>query len=490
MQRTSNMFKSLDWVTVAIYFVMIIAGWFTIYAARFDYDHAYVFDFSVRHGMQILWILFALILALSILLIDSKFYSRIAYVFYGAMLLLLVLTIFISPDIKGSHSWIKIGSFSIQPAEFAKYATALCLAKFMSSFRFDLRRPRNYITVAAIIAVPAMIIIAQSETGSALVFSSFLLVLFREGMDGMFLLVGSVAVLFFILVLRYNNLPVDEGVVVNEKYGYIIVFLLAIAIVAALVYYYTRDKGVIKVYAITNGVILLVGATVHFFFPEIVTYTIISLVCIVASIIVLVIMSFVRWRMTFAMLACLLVASVGLAFSVNYAFDQILEPHQQIRIKIVLGLADDPQGAGYNVNQSQIAIGSGGLIGKGFLNGTQTKLDYVPEQDTDFIFCTIGEEMGFLGTFGFIALYVFLLIRLVFLAERQRSPFSRVYGYSVASIFFFHFTINIGMVIGLLPVIGIPLPFFSYGGSSMWGFTILLFTFLRLDANRMEVLQQ
>ncbi|MBO4370312.1 MAG: rod shape-determining protein RodA [Paludibacteraceae bacterium] len=491
MERRSNLIKQLDWTTILLYLVMVVCGWFTIYAACYDFEHPSLLDFSMRHGMQLVWIFCALALAVVILLIDSKFYNNIAYIFYGAMILLLIVTIFISPDIKGSHSWIKIGSFSIQPAEFAKYATALCLARFMSRFEFDMQKTRDILSIAAMILLPMAIIVAQSETGSALVFVSFLLMLYREGLNGLVLVLGFVAVVFFVVVLRFNNLPVEAGMNPPiEDYGYLLVFIGVALFAAFMLLRYTRDRICIRTLVLTNVGIYAVAALVRVFKPEWLRFTDAGFVCMGVSTLLLFVWSLVKRRKSYALIGLLFVATVGLAFSVDYAFDKVLEPHQQIRIKIVLGLEDDPQGAGYNVRQSQIAIGSGGFLGKGFLNGTQTKLNYVPEQDTDFIFCTIGEERGFIGTFFVIALYVTLIIRLVIMAERQRSSFSRIYGYSVASIFFFHFVINIGMVIGIVPVIGIPLPFFSYGGSSMWGFTLLLFTFLRLDANRMEILQQ
>ena len=491
MQRKTNLLKSLDWMTILLYAVMVVCGWFNIYAACYDFEHSEILDFSMRHGMQLVWIGTSAALAILILLIDSKFYSNIAYLFYGAMILLLIATIFLSPDIKGSHSWLKIGSFSIQPAEFAKYACALCLSHFMSSYQFNMYKMRNILTLAAIIFLPMAIIILQSETGSALVFAAFLLPLFREGMNGVIVLLGILAAVMFIVVLRFNNLPVAPGELPSpESYGFIIVFLLAILVAAGLLWHYTHDKPGIRNLLLGNLGIYVLGGALHYFLPDTVLYTRIAFASMGASVLYLIVWSIVRHKRTYLSIAAFLLLTIGGVYSVDFAFDEILEPHQQIRIKIVLGLEDDPQGAGYNVRQSQIAIGSGGLTGKGFLSGTQTKLNYVPEQDTDFIFCTIGEEWGFLGTTFVVLLFSLLIIRLIIMAERQRSTFSRIYGYCVAGIFLFHFTINIGMVIGMLPVIGIPLPLFSYGGSSMWGFTILLFTFVRLDASRMEILQE
>lgn len=479
----------LDWWTIGLYLVLIFIGWCTIYAACYDYDNAEIFNFSANHGKQIIWISTALILGAIILTIDSKFYSNIAYLFYVLMIILLIATIFLATDTKGSHSWLNFGAFKIQPAEFAKYATCLCLSAFLSKSQTDLRRNKDLMLAMGIILLPALIIIAQSETGSALVFFSFFILLFREGMNGMILILGVFAIVFFILVLRYNNLPdAVVGVDVPELLGFILVF--AIAVITALVFLriYTKDKTCMLTFLGINIGIYAVGIILANFIPAVKTWYFAAL-SIGVSIIFLFIWGMVMHRQTYLLISAFLMFSIALSGSADYAFNKILAPHQQIRIKIVLGLEDDPQGAGYNVRQSQIAIGSGGLTGKGYLNGTQTKLNYVPEQDTDFIFCTIAEEWGFIGSTLFIIIYATLMLRLIFLAERQRSAFSRIYGYGILCIFLFHFFINLGMVTGITPVIGIPLPLISYGGSSLWGFTLLLFTFIRLDANRMEVLQ-
>lgn len=479
----------LDWWTIGLYLVLIFIGWCTIYAACYDYDNAEIFNFSANHGKQIIWISTALILGAIILTIDSKFYSNIAYLFYVLMIILLIATIFLATDTKGSHSWLNFGAFKIQPAEFAKYATCLCLSAFLSKSQIDLRRNKDLMLAMGIILLPALIIIAQSETGSALVFFSFFILLFREGMNGMILILGVFAIVFFILVLRYNNLPdAVVGVDVPELLGFILVF--AIAVITALIFLkiYTKDKTCMLTFLGINIGIYAVGIILANFVPAVKTWYFAAL-SIGVSIIFLFIWGMVMHRQTYLLISAFLMFSVALSGSADYAFNKVLAPHQQIRIKIVLGLEDDPQGAGYNVRQSQIAIGSGGLTGKGYLNGTQTKLNYVPEQDTDFIFCTIAEEWGFIGSTLFIIIYATLMLRLIFLAERQRSAFSRIYGYGILCIFLFHFFINLGMVTGITPVIGIPLPLISYGGSSLWGFTLLLFTFIRLDANRMEVLQ-
>ncbi|MBR2492223.1 MAG: rod shape-determining protein RodA [Paludibacteraceae bacterium] len=489
MRRNENILNMLDWWTIGLYLVLIFIGWCTIYAACYDYDNAEIFNFSANHGKQIIWISTALILGAIILTIDSKFYSNIAYLFYVLMIILLIATIFLATDTKGSHSWLNFGAFKIQPAEFAKYATCLCLSAFLSKSQTDLRRNKDLMLAMGIILLPALIIIAQSETGSALVFFSFFILLFREGMNGMILILGVFAIVFFILVLRYNNLPdAVVGVDVPELLGFILVF--AIAVITALIFLriYTKDKTCMLTFLGINIGIYAVGIILANFVPAVKTWYFAAL-SIGVSIIFLFIWGMVMHRQTYLLISAFLMFSVALSGSADYAFNKVLAPHQQIRIKIVLGLEDDPQGAGYNVRQSQIAIGSGGLTGKGYLNGTQTKLNYVPEQDTDFIFCTIAEEWGFIGSTLFIIIYATLMLRLIFLAERQRSAFSRIYGYGILCIFLFHFFINLGMVTGITPVIGIPLPLISYGGSSLWGFTLLLFTFIRLDANRMEVLQ-
>ena len=479
----------LDWWTIGLYLILIFIGWCTIYAACYDYDNAEIFNFSANHGKQIIWIATALLLGSMVLTIDSKFYSNIAYVFYVLMIILLIATIFLATDTKGSHSWLNFGAFKIQPAEFAKYATCLCLSAFLSKSQIDLSKNKDLMLAMGIILLPAAIIIAQSETGSALVFFSFFLLLFREGMNGIILLLGVFAIVFFVLVLRYNNLPdAVVGVDIPELYGFILVFVIAIITSLIFLRIYTKDTTCFFTFLGINVGIYAVGITLANLIPAFKTWHAAAL-SIGVSIIFLLVWGFIMHRRTYMLIASFLLLSIAISGSANYAFNNVLAPHQQIRIKIVLGLEDDPQGAGYNVRQSQIAIGSGGIAGKGYLNGTQTKLNYVPEQDTDFIFCTIAEEWGFMGSTLFILIYATLMIRLIYLAERQRSAFSRIYGYGIVCIFLFHFFINLGMVTGITPVIGIPLPLISYGGSSLWGFTLLLFTFIRLDANRMEVLQ-
>ena len=479
----------IDWWTIGLYLLLIFMGWCTIYAACYDYDNADIFNFSVNHGTQLIWISTAFILATVVLTIDSKFYSNIAHIFYWLMIIALIATIFLASDTKGSNSWINFGAFKIQPAEFAKYATCLCLSAFLSKSQINLRKNKDLMTAIGIILLPAAIIIAQSETGSALVFFSFFLLLFREGMNGIVLLLGIFAIVFFILVLRYNNLPdAVVGVDVPELYGFILVFAIAVITACIFIKIYTKDKTSFVTLLSVNIGIYALGIILANYIPFVKTWYAAAL-SMVFSIVFLLVRAIIMHKNTYVWVVGFLFFAIGLSASANYAFNNILAPHQQIRIKIVLGLEDDPQGAGYNVRQSQIAIGSGGITGKGYLNGTQTKLDYVPEQDTDFIFCTVGEEEGFLGSAGVLLLFLALLLRLIHVAERQPFKFGRIYGYCVLSIFMFHLFINVGMVLGLTPVIGIPLPFFSYGGSSLWGFTILLFIFLRIDAGRNLVRQ-
>lgn len=458
---------------------MIVAGWFTICGASFEFDSVGLFDISGRPGFQLMWLGISLVVVFVILMLESDFFDVFAYLIYAAVIVLLIATIFLAPDTKGSHSWLKFGSFSIQPAEFAKFATALAVAKFMNSYGFQLTTIKNFSITLALIFLPMICIVLQKETGSALVYLAFFLMLYRVGMSGYILLAGVCAVAFFVTTMKFS-----EVVVGATAMGELIVSSLILAIVLILVAVVRRDRMAFQVILIGTAVAYLGGYITSLFVP--VNFAWIAMGLIGLVVIYLLYLSIRDWVWHYALIASFALGSLAFMYSVDYVFDEILEPHQQIRIKVSLGLEDDPSGAGYNVSQSKIAIGSGGLTGKGFLNGTQTKLKYVPEQDTDFIFCTVGEEQGFIGSSLVLILFGVFIIRLVVLSERQNSTFNRVYGYSVASIFFFHLAINVGMVTGLTPVIGIPLPFFSYGGSSLLGFTILLFIFLRLDASRRE----
>lgn len=477
--RKTEIWKSVDWITICLYLIMVIAGWFSICGASYEFDNVGLFDPSGRPGMQMIWIGTSLALVFVILMLESDFFDVFAYFIYAFVILLLVATIFLAPNIKGSHSWLVLGPIRLQPAELAKFATALAVAKFMNSYGFRLTTLKNFTTTLFLIFLPVICILLQKETGSALVYLSFFLMLYREGMSGYVLLIGICAVVFFVTGMKFSEVMV--GI---TPLGELIVSCLVLLITMALVRHIRKDQVAVKIMLYSIIVSFSVAYIISFFMP--VNFAWVSIGLVVASSLYLIFLSIRNWVWHYLLIAVFALGSIGFLFSVDYVFNDILEPHQQIRIKVSLGLKDDPSGAGYNVNQSKIAIGSGGLFGKGFLNGTQTKLKYVPEQDTDFIFCTVGEEQGFLGSSAVLILFALFILRLIVLAERQDDTFGRVYGYSVASIFFFHLAINVGMVTGLTPVIGIPLPFFSYGGSSLWGFTVLLFIFLRLDASRKE----
>lgn len=477
--RKTEIWKTVDWLTIILYVVLVVAGWFSICGASYEFDNVGLFDPSGRPGSQLMWMGLSVGLIFVLLMLESEFFDVFAYLIYAGFIVLLIATIFLAPNIKGSHSWLVLGPVRLQPAEFAKFATALAVAKLMNTYGFKLTVPKNFIAVLSLIFLPMICILLQQETGSALVYLAFFLMLYREGMLGYILLSGVCAVVFFVTSMKFSDVTVGDTAV-----GELLVSSLILLITVILIQIERKDTRAIQVILGTAGVACLGGYAASFFMP--VDYSLISIGVILLVACYLVFLSVRNWAWHYVLIAVFALGSLAFMYSVDYVFTDILEPHQQIRIKVSLGLEDDPSGAGYNVNQSKIAIGSGGLTGKGFLNGTQTKLKYVPEQDTDFIFCTVGEEQGFIGASAVLLLFGFLILRLIVLAERQSSTFNRVYGYSVASIFFFHLAINIGMVTGLTPVIGIPLPFFSYGGSSLWGFTILLFIFLRLDASRRE----
>ncbi len=478
--ENSTLFKSIDWFTILLYLILVVAGAVSIYAASYDFDQASMFDLAEFSGKQFLWIGLALVLGFSLLLIDRRMYEAYAYPIYGFMMLLLLVTIFIAPNIKGSHSWLVLGPVSLQPAEFAKFATALALAKLFSTYNFALNSSKNYAIACSLIVVPILLIIMQRETGSALVYFSLILVLYREGMSGFVLYIGLCAIVFFVVALKYSAMTF-----MGISLGAFIVFVIIMVLIVVMLLFYCRS------FILGRNVLLgYIGATalvvaLHHAGIDINGYLFFFSV-LGASLIYLSIGMFHDDLRKVLVTIIFAIASIIFLFTVDFAFNNVLEPHQQQRIKVTLGIVDDLQGAGYNVNQSKIAIGSGGLTGKGFLNGTQTKLKYVPEQHTDFIYCTIGEEEGFVGTVSVLLLFLVLILRIISIAERQHTAFARVYAYCVASIFIFHLCINIGMVIGLCPVIGIPLPFFSYGGSSLWGFTVLLFILLRIDAARKE----
>lgn len=473
MQRRINIWTNLDWATILVFLVMIFFGWINIYAAVYNEEAAGILDTSQRYGKQFIWIIASLVIAFLVIVIDSRFYIFFSYLIYLAVIMLLLLVLVVGKEVNGARSWFEIGSFGLQPSEFAKFATLLGLSRYLSGKNRQLTQPVTLASAMAIIFAPALLIALQPDMGSVLVFFALVLVLFREGLSPYLFITGILAAILFIATLLINNI-----------YIYI-----ALIILAGIIYLLSeRNPGVlVKGYAI----IILIGAIVFGLSKWLLKSFNLEVVFIIT-----IILSGISWTYyiyryrarNLLILFAFLAGSMIFVFMVDYGFNNILKAHQRTRINIVLGIESDPYGTGYNLNQSKISIGSGGFSGKGFLQGTQTKFKFVPEQSTDFIFCTVGEEWGFVGSAFVILLYAFLLMRLIIIAERQRSAFSRIYGYGIVSILLFHFLINIGMTIGLVPVIGIPLPFFSYGGSSLWGFTLLLFIFLRLDASRNEYL--
>ncbi len=480
--RGRGLWARVDWPAVALWLALAAYGWVSVCGACFDPAGGEpLLSLSARPGLQLVWLGTSLLLALALLLIDERAHDALAYVIYALAMLLLLVTPLLARDIKGSLSWIKVGQLSVQPAEFAKYATALCLAKYMGRPGFAMARRRGLPACLALILLPAALIVMQRETGCALVYLCFLVPLYREGMPGAVLAAGGAAVAYFVMGTRWAGLPVP--LVGRGDLGAAAVGLLAYLLTALMAAAYAPPRRAFPLRAA-----LLWGAGLAL------TALALCLVTPWASPTTLVmalplgLAAWLLWqaaaRRAWAPLVAALFAlgSLGFHWARDRVMDDILEPHQRARVLVLLGMEDDPRGAGYNVIQAKIAIGSGGLRGKGFLRGTQTKLRYVPEQDTDFIFCTVGEEQGFAGAAAVLLLFLALALRLIALAERQRDTMGRVYGYCVASVLLFHLLVNVGMVLGLMPVIGIPLPFFSYGGSSLWGFTLLLFVFLRMDA--------
>jgi rod shape determining protein RodA len=473
MKRRINLIKNIDWLTVFIYLLLVVFGWLNIYAAVFNEQHSSIFDLSQLYGKQLLWIFAALVLAVSLFLIDEKFFFFFSFPVYGLSFLALLLVLLFGTEIHGSRSWFVIRNFNFQPSEFAKIATALALAKYISSYNFKINKFWNIAVIFLIIMLPALLITLQPDLGTAIIFCSFLLVIYREGFSEILLLIIILFIGLFLLTLIVDKLLI----------------LGVLIIMALLILWLLRRKISISLIAL---LILILSSGILFGLNRISQWNL-SYYSIIAGGLLISLpfyLFYAIWKKMHNVLILIgcVVISVMFTFSIDYVYHNILKEHQQTRLNILLGIESDPLGHGYNVNQSKIAIGSGGFMGKGFLKGTQTKFDFVPEQSTDFIFCTVGEEWGFIGTFLVTGLFLLLMLRLMKIAERQRSDFSRIYGYSVIAIIFIHFTINIGMTIGLLPVIGIPLPFFSYGGSSLWAFTILLFIMIRLDASRMELL--
>jgi len=480
IDKQPSVLRSMDWLTILIYICLLGLGWMSVCGASYTYGETDIFSLDSRSGMQIVWIATSIVLGLVILLLDDRFYDTFAYVIFGVMLILLFATIFNPHTIKGSRSWLVLGPLRLQPAEFAKFATALALAKFMSIYGYDIHKWKHFGITLAIILLPMLFIILQHETGSALVYLAFFLMFYREGMPGSVLFTGVAMVIYFVVGIRYADTMLFYT---PTSVGKFVVLLLIQIFSGAMVFTYCENKRDAWYILIAT-----IGITTIFllFSLYVIPFDIIYVQLVMTAILI----GYLLWQAlatrikNYLWIALFAFGSVVFFNAADYVLNNVMEPHQRVRINVLLGLEEDLKGAGYNVHQSQIAIGSGGIKGKGFLNGTQTKLKYVPEQDTDFIFCTVGEEEGFIGSAGVLFLFWLLIIRLIRLAERQPYRFGRVYGYSVLSIFLFHMFINVGMVLGLTPVIGIPLPFFSYGGSSLWGFTILLFIFLRIDAGR------
>lgn len=413
----TRFWQHIDWSLIVVYVLLVVFGIMNIYSAEHG-ESLSIFSSSLNAGQQIKWFIISIVLAIGILLVDTRFFITFAYYFFAGLMLMLVITYLTAPEIKGARSWLVLGGVRLgQTSEFAKFATVLALAKYFDGFNMTLKNTRSFFTVVGIILVPVALVILQNDTGTAIVFFALAFALFREGLSPWLIVLPVVLGGIFIAVL--------------------LVGFNAVVIALAVL------------------LLVVIGGTYRLKLEK---------------------------RIIWISMAVAIVMA-GFSYGVNFAFENILKTHQQNRIKVTLGIIEDRNDIGYNVHQSLITIGSGGFSGKGFLKGTQTRGSFVPEQTTDFIFCTIGEEFGLLGTVGVVALFLFLLIRIVLLAEAQKSRFARVYGYGVVSIIFIHFFLNIAMTLGLFPVIGIPLPFFSYGGSSLMGFTVLLFIFIKMDAS-------
>lgn len=421
MKRDSNILNNVDWITVLLLGILIIMGWLNIYASVYQEDaDMSIFDLTLNSGKQLIWIGSTVLIFVAIIFIDFKFYESVSFLVYGVIIFLLIAVLIFGTKVSGARSWFELASFiRIQPSEFAKFATALAVARYINIPGFRFSKPSNVVIVTSLVLAPILLILLQPDPGTALIFFSFIIVFYREGLAPIVLLIGFIFIILFIFTLFFSQIYIVIGIT-----------MLAIVVIIFTEKTFFKIGGIVAVAIIT----------------------------------------------------------IGFTFSLDYFQSNILKPHHQKRLKVLINPDSDPLGDGWNVTQSKIAIGSGGFLGKGFLKGTQTKFDFVPEQSTDFIFCTLGEEHGWVGTSLVIILFSILIIRIYFLAERQKSRFARAYGYAVGSIIFFHFMINIGMTIGLFPVIGIPLPFFSYGGSSLWSFSILLFILLKLDAHRMQIL--
>ena len=483
--RNSNIWQNVDWITIGLFLALMLFGWMNIYGASYTFDQTSIFDFSNRAGKQFAWMLGAVSLGIILLLIDYKTYDVLAYIAYGAIVLVLLATPLLAHNIKGSMSWITIGPVNLQPAEFAKCIVALAVAKYMGRYEYKLRSWRDLVIPFAIIGVPMLIIMVwERETGSALVFMAFLLAFYRQGMSGYVLWVVVAAVALFITSIRWGDIALPTGT------GSVGVLSCMLILTAVEIYFICKEHRMrYQALILIGSVIGIYGISLLINIWKPMPFNWISMGVVVLLVLYNVGISFYWRKYRLLIVAAFTLFCIGYTHACKYVFSHVLQAHQRIRIEVLLGMKEDPNGAGYNVNQARIAIGSGRFFGKGYLNGTQTKLQFVPEQDTDFIFCTVGEEWGFVGSVGVLVLYLFFILRLITIAERQRNTSTRIYAYIVASIFLFHLMINVGMVLGVLPVIGIPLPFFSYGGSSLWGFTLLLFILLRLDAARVEQLR-
>ncbi|MBR2438344.1 MAG: rod shape-determining protein RodA [Bacteroidales bacterium] len=469
----NNRFGKIDIPLVICYLLLVFIGWINIFASVYSEEHSSIFDMSQRYGMQFIWILTAIVLAVSILfLLNPKIYSVLSPPIYLFVCVLLIAVTFLGKEVNGSHSWFQIGPVSFQPAEISKISTSLFLAYIMSKYNFRLGKMQDALSVAITILVPMALIILEKETGSALVYCGFIFLLYREGLSGWVLVFGMLSILLFVVTLAISPLAA-------------IIILFALSGIINGIY----TGRILQHLCVIIPVSVLLGfmpALSREFIPSLAQFGFEYIALgVTMGIALLTIVKFKGKRvlhLKYLMLG--FVCSIILIFSVQFIFNNILQPHQRSRIENLLGIKEDLMGAGYNVHQSKIAIGSGGFIGKGFLKGTQTKFDFVPEQSTDFIFCTVGEEWGFLGSVLVLSIYMFLITRLIILSERQKDRFARIYGYCVACCFFMHVFINIGMTMGLVPVIGIPLPLLSYGGSSLWSFTVLLFIFIKLDMER------
>ncbi len=470
--------KAIDWNLIGCYLILVLVGWLNIYASIHSAEPTSIFDFSVRSGKQFVWILSSLGIAAIILwVINPRYYEGLSLWLYLLMVILLVAVIFLGTEVKGSRSWFSFGAVSLQPAEFSKITTSLLLATVMSQVGFRIGRMKDFLIAALIILLPMLIIVGQKETGTALVYVGFIFVLYREGLTGWILFVIGMAILLFILTLTASS------------YAAILV-LLGVTILSNGIY--TKNTKLWLSIGIPFVIVMaflpmLFGFICEHFGPDAFIHKIKPVYILLGAIILatpVIIFFAYRNRQKFTHYATIaLLGGILLVYSTDFIFHSVLQNHQRKRIEVLLGMEDDPTGFGYNVNQSMIAIGSGGLTGKGYLKGTQTAYGFVPEQSTDFIFCTVGEEWGFIGAAALILLYVYFIFRILKNAEKSREAFTRIYGYCVASIIFMHLFINIGMTIGLMPVIGIPLPLISYGGSSLWSFTIMIFIFIALDRN-------